>query len=457
MSDIAVVVLCHEPYLKWLPGAVESIDRQLPPAAERVLVCDGCEPPPLNPHWQVIKGRWGNPAEARNTGAAATAASWLVFWDADNVMVGGYLAAMQSQLERAPADVGIIYPDIHYCDEHLTPQTLRIFPAWDYWFLRAENYVDTAAAWRREALEAAGGWSSRSGLEDYALALDITAAGWQAAKLDGPPVLMRVHDGGRVRTLAREGRLSQEMWRARSCAVVSLLAGRDGTFARWAEFMSRAELPPRTALYVVDNSGREEFTRKIFDECQRLACERSLTHLDFATTGRAYQTGVDENYLLKGRHQHVARLYATVFPRIGEDTVLTLEDDTEPPPDAARRLGEELGHHHHRAEVGAVAAAYAMPHNEHEVCAGDGRDGGWGHPPRWDQLPHAPIDVGCVGGGCTMWANWALRRFPLRVKWEQLLGWDAVLCLELRRRGYRIRLHGGVRCRHHVHGAVRTL
>jgi hypothetical protein len=153
------------------------------------------------------------------------------------------------------------------------------------------------------------------------------------------------------------------------------------------------------------------------------------------------------------RHQHVARLYASVLPRVTEDTLLTLEDDMAPTSDAARRLADELGY---GKNLGVVAATYAMPHNEKEVCAGDSHDGGWGHTPRWEEVPGAPIDVGCVGGGCTLWANWAIRNSPIRLRWEQFLGWDAVLCLDVRRRGYKVRLHGGVRCNHHIHGKMKA-
>jgi len=275
-------------------------------------------------------------------------------------------------------------------------------------------------------------------------------------KLDGPPTIIRVHEGGKLQTLAREGALLNELWSARSLAVVSLLAGRDETFLSWANFLLRAELPPRTSLYVVDNSGRPEFTRKAFDVCQMIAAERSLTHLDFSTVGRHYEAELDEGYFVKSRHLHIARLYAGVMPRVTEDVLLTLEDDIEPPPDAIRELGKELIDRS-RGDTAVVGAAYHMPHNEREVCAGEGDGGnGWGSSPHWQHLPLWPHEVACVGGGCTVWANRALRRVPVHVRWGQLLGWDGVLCLELKRRGHRVVLHGGVRCRHHVHGELRA-
>jgi hypothetical protein len=457
ISHIAVIVTCHEPHLKWLPEALASIDRQRPEPAERVIVFDRCQPPPApNSHWRHIEGDWGGPSRARNAGVAATGAPWLVFWDADNVMAEGYLAAMQHATDTAASDLGIVYPDIQYCDEWLTPQWFWTLPAWDYWAMRAENCVDTASAWRREAVDVAGGWSDRVGaFEDYALALDVTALGWKAAKLNGPPIVYRVHPEGIVQQQLRHERVLTELWRARSLGVVSLLAGRDETFERWVNFLLNAELPSKTALYVVDNSGRPEFTRKALDACQRIASIRGLPHMSFIPIGQVYQPALAEPYLEKCRHLHVARLYAAMFPRVTEDLVLTLEDDMEPPLDAVRRLGEDIGYGT-RANIGVVSAAYAMPHNPSEVCAGYGNEG-WGPSVRWEQLAAEPLDVGYVGGGCTVWANWALHGYPVHLRWNESLGWDGVLCQALKHKGYRVRLHGGVRCQHHIHGRVREV
>lgn len=452
MDTLAIIVTCHAAYLRWLPEALRSIERQLPPGSERALVLDGCpEGAAASAGWRCITGDWGNPALARNAGLAATSAPWLIFWDADNVMAEGYLAAMQQAIAQAPPEVAIVYPDLHFCDEQLTPQQRWTLPEWDYWGLRAENCIDTASAWRRSALDLAGGWpAGLPAFDDYLLALTITAQGWQAQRLHGPPVLMRVHAGSRQNRLQREGDLRAALWQVRSLAVVSLLAGREHTFERWVAFLAAAELPPRTALYLVDNSGRPAFTRMAFAACQELAAARGLIHVDYATVGQPYQPAPAEPYLTAARHRHVARLYAGALPRVAEDLVLTLEDDIEPPLDAVRRLVMALGYRS-QDNAGAVAAAYALPSNPAEVCAGFG-DERWSATVRWGQLDAAPMEVGFVGGGCTLWANWALRGLPIQLDWSRQLGWDGALCRELRRRGYRVQLHGGVRAAHHVHG-----
>jgi Glycosyl transferase family 2 len=451
-ADIAVIVTCHEPYLGLLPQALASIERQNPAPAERVIVFDGCTPPTvLGGEWRCITGNWGNPSAARNAGVSATAAPWLTFLDADNVAPDGYVRAVGQAIAAAQPNLAIIYPDIQYTDEALTPRDLWRMPPWDYWEMRRQNCVDTSSAWRREAIELAGGWPLGEFHEDYHLGLSITAAGWKATRLDGPPILMREHGHGRRATSRHsQGGLLTHIWRARSLGIVSLLAGRTSTLDGWKEFLLTAELPLRTALYVVDNSGSSAFRRRVYDICTLVAAERNLTHVDVALAGRPYQQGSHEPYLTKLRHLHIAQLYAGTLPRVAEDLVLTLEDDVEPPPDAIRRLGEEVGYPA-RANVGVVAAAYPSPTAPAQVCAGLGPHG-WGGAIGWQVLPREPFDVACVGGGCAVWGNWALRECVPHVQWHMKLGWDGVVCTELARRGYRVRLHGGVRCQHHSHG-----
>jgi hypothetical protein len=174
--------------------------------------------------------------------------------------------------------------------------------------------------------------------------------------------------------------------------------------------------------------------------------------MDFTPAGDVYRPEPSETYFARRRHLHVAQLYARVLPRITEDLVLTLEDDIEPPLDAARRLGEEIGYPP-ATNIAAVASAYSMPEADGFVCAGIGPNG-WGNSVSWHALPWHPIDVVCVGGGCTVWANWALRSLPAHVEWDRGLGWDGVLCTELQRRGFSVRLHGAVRSVHHLHARV---
>lgn len=459
---IAVVVAWDGGHPEWLSAALRSLDAQVPVPAERCLVVDSpdgaartaaAEVAAWLGGWTIRHGCWREPAAARNEGMTAIQSPWVVFWDADNVMPAGFLAAVHEAIRHAAANVGILYSDIEYVDENLEHGSRWQVPEWDYWTLRQGNYIDTAAAWRREALELAGGWPRGLGsYEDYVLALEVTRRGWVAKRRPGPPIVMRQHPASRSAVRLRDGGRRDDLWQARSLAIVSLLAGRASTYGRWEKFLSTAELPRHTALYVIDNGGDAEFTRCLRQTCQELADKRQLEHVTVSVRAGRYVGQHGESYFARDRHLHVARLYAGLLPTVGEDVVLTLEDDVEPPPDAIRRLGEQIGWHA-QGNYAAVAGAYDM--GDGALCAGR-PDGGWGSPIYWHQLSDQPIDAGCVGGGCTLWANWALAEQPIPFRWYDGLGWDGSLCTALRQRGYKVRVHGGVRCTHHVHGVVRT-
>ncbi|HEX3068063.1 MAG TPA: glycosyltransferase family 2 protein [Thermoanaerobaculia bacterium] len=445
--DISVIVTCHEPYRKWLPGVLASIDVQSARISEKVIAFDNCTPPPLPDSWLTIHGTWGNPADARNAGMSMTRAPWLIFWDADNIMPQDYVAAMHRVIANAERDVGIIYPDLMYCKTDLTPIRFSQQASWNYWKMRVDNCVDTASAWRRSAVATVGGWQNRCNIEDFALALDVTGAGWRAKRLEGPPVMMREHEQSRVATLQREGTLGGAFWSSCSLAVVTLFGGRLGALDRWSKFLLTADLPHNTSLYVVDDTGRQHFRPRLFSHLAELLRRRSFAHVDivpFTIPGRLPATDVPFE---EERHLRIATLYARVLPRVTEDLVLTFEDDIVSTPTAAKALAEEL-FRSPNGSCGAVAAAYTLRGHPQLVCAGLGNGSSWGNAPAWRSVPHEAIEIPYVGGAFTLWASYAVRRAPVMFDADRELGWDAMLCEFIRQRGFSVRLHGGVRLRH---------
>ncbi|TCO61149.1 hypothetical protein [Actinocrispum wychmicini] len=424
--DIAVIVLCRGDESARLADTVNSIASQNVAPGEHVVVQpDGGAPP----GWTVVHGNGTHPADALDTAFSATRAPWAIVTRAGQVLPPQYVAITANLIRTAPDVVGLL----HHADS-----------ASDYWLLRTANDVDlSTAVWRRIAVEVAGGWPHRCAeLLHYALALDVTAAGWQA-----------VQHNARLSTGPGDLDPRHDLWHARSLGIVSLLAGRHSTSARWEHFLLNAELPAKTALYVVDNSGSREFTAHVYAACERIAVARGLNHVDVGVTGQPYQMTPGQSYLDRGRNVHVAGLYSSVFPRVREDLVLTLEDDIAPPLSAVRLLGDEFADPRSRP-LGAISAIWDRVASDY-ICGGRD-DGGWGSPIRWDEVPREPMDVGCVGGACTMWANAVLSRQPVTVHWETELGWDGVLCTAMRQHGYRVRVHGGVRCVHHTGGNART-
>jgi hypothetical protein len=123
---IAVVVAWDGRRPEWLSAALRTVDGQVPAPAERCLVVDSPDATAAlaAPNtaisasgWTIRQGYWCDPAADRNEGMAATRSPWVVFWDTDNVMPAGFLAAVREAIRHATPDVGILYSDIEYVDE----------------------------------------------------------------------------------------------------------------------------------------------------------------------------------------------------------------------------------------------------------------------------------------------------------------------------------------------------
>jgi len=455
IAGLAVAVTCHAPYLRWLPECLASIDGQLG-VDRKILALDGCDAlgqgqaQPV--HWEILRGEWGSPIPGRNAAlerAAQGAApcDWIVYWDADNPMPEGYLEAMREAAAAAPDDVACIFPDLQYIDEAGCPLRLRRVPEVDYWTLRRGNPgVDTSSCWRVDALRAIGGHIAGSGMDDYALALALTRAGWRCVHAPGsvPPMMMRDHDRGR-RSAAHiddPATALEQLWKIRTLGIVTLWApGRYDVQTRWTAALQQMELPPQTSLYVLDNTGDLD-TLDVYDFCLRPNIQR----FDVLR----YVMGAPDDWA--GRHEHIAYLYRQILPRVVDDLVLIWEDDVEPPDgQALRRLHE---HFRLNSLVGAAGAAYASPENPEMVCASDQAER-WHHACSLSELAgvRQAVPVQMIGGGFTLYQNWALK-LAGPIRFDHPFGWDATLSRGLRRAGCRVLLDPRVTARHHIHGAI---
>ncbi len=269
--------------------------------------------------------------------------------------------------------------------------------------------------------------------------------GWQIVAPGGHPRARRVFryqaekgfDVGRV-----EQRLPAPPV-AGSLAVVTLFAGRRTSLPGWIEFLLGAELAPQTTLYLVDNSGQEEFHTILKGAAARLGEARPELKLRILQWGKPHPCRPGESYVEPGKHHHVAGLYRQLWPMLEEDLWLTLEDDVVPPLSAYTTLAAEL-----RGPVGVVCAAYGDPYRPGPwVCAADQRF----RKLTWNQAGSEIRPVAYVGGGCSLWSASAVRNLvPSCTQEGSLMGWDWNLCRDLRGIGWSVLLHGGVRCQHGV-------
>jgi hypothetical protein len=127
----------------------------------------------------------------------------------------------------------------------------------------------------------------------------------------------------------------------------------------------------------------------------------------------------------------------------------------EPPLNAVPLLHEAFTS---ASTVGACGGLYSSPNHPGEhACAALAPDR-WGQVPLMRDWPGRQERVMFIGGGCTLYAGWALREaLPTEVTRRTSggdLGWDATLSLRLRQAGYAVLMDGRVRCRHHIHGVL---
>lgn len=458
-SSIGVVVMVHEAYLKFLPECIESIDKQTVPATQKVLVCDGCEPPEVLPSgWKVVRGQWGNPNPGRNQGYRQLKCDWAVFFDADNIMPSTYLERMQAAIACSHSGIGFIYPDLDYRDETLKPKRMIRCHAWDHGWARTITTFDTSAAWRCSALDMVGGFNENIRCyDDYSLVMELSRLGWAGQNL-GFAVIIREHDAllrrSTIGHLLNDGRSEDAMWQSRSLGIVTLFAGREALLEKWTNFISRAELPPKTALYVLDNGNSKSFSRKLDRHLKDVTSR--FTHVTVCKIEAKREKDDMNAWFEWNRHQHIATLYNHILPRVYEDLVLILEDDVEPPLDAIKKLAKGIMPN---SGVGATGGVYRSGSHPYNVCAALAKDH-WSQVPLFDSLPPETIDVGFIGAGCTIYNNHALKQcLPVTASHfsGHPTGWDGYLSYLLRQNGYTVHLRGDIRCEHHSPAVIKYL
>lgn len=444
---IAVAVSVHGPYLRWLPEALESVERQSRAADERWLICDGCEPPENLPAgWRVVRGDWQSPGPGRNEVLAQTGCSWVCWLDADDAYGAGYLEAMDRAARDCGGKVGVLYPDLTYCDASLEPTGKRAMREWSAADVRRYNFVPTPSCWRVEMLRFAGGWSADvQCMDDWATIVRCSAAGWEGCHVPQAELLARKHGEGRGRK-PPEAR-ADTSWRCRRYAIVTLLAGRRDILGQWADWIGRAELPPQTTLWVLDDARNAEFSEAVQREIHRRVA--MSVHYRRSDVGELPVAAKHQP------HARVAALYNQILQDACacSDLVLMLEDDVLPPLDGARRLNE---------------AFPPVPENRIGVCTGPypSRCGGGRivavslDPVNWvsnitvEGIKPGINECGMTPGGFTLFDAAALRQcLPMRFTFDpngRPVGWDGNMSRSMHAHGWKVTYHGDVLCEHHV-------
>ncbi len=176
---VSIVIPCHN-VQEHLPHALDSALGQDYPDTEIVCVDDGStdgtaavladysarHPGRIRTLTQTNRGA----SAARNAGAAATTGEYLQFLDADDVILPQKISA-QTALARSAGSPGLIIGDF----EEVMPNGLLLPALALYgrpWMALIKTRMGTTSSnlWKREALDAAGGWNEQLGSsQDYEL------------------------------------------------------------------------------------------------------------------------------------------------------------------------------------------------------------------------------------------------------------------------------------------------
>jgi len=445
---ISLILTCHKKYadLGYLKTAIDSIDHQIYPFTEKILVCDGFELGSTPVGWNVIRSNCHSPCGSRNMGLISSTQDWVLPFDADNVMAHDYTIRVYDtygMLQEIDSNVAFIYNDFEQIDSNM--QTLQYieYPEFDYWKLREENYVDTASITRRSAIMEVGGWDTQLKThEDYAIYLNMTRIGYRGEKLRGAVLRYRKHDLQLHNMGDCVTRQAETRWRAQTFCVVGLLAGRVEYLDRWFRWLEEARLPYHTDLCLVDNSNSRKFSMLLMSKINTVINSGRFNKVSYTCCPKQCKD-VQEI----GRHRHVSMLYNLVLPEINTDFVVTFEDDVLPPNDALWKIFRPFSNHRRLAAVGAVVPTKDRPGR---CIAALGADY-WSETPALENVKGKMLHVNYIGGGLTIWGNWMLKKclpFRARIRNGLMDGWDGFLCRMIRNDGRIILLDGRVFCKH---------
>jgi glycosyltransferase involved in cell wall biosynthesis len=124
----------------------------------------------------------GGPSAARNTGFAHARAPYVFALDADNVLYPNGLRVLAERLDASPESVVAAYGLLERFDETGALGLTSHLP-WDADLLVIDGYIDTMALFRRQACSDLGGFAEPTGVggwEGYDLWLSAAERGWRA-------------------------------------------------------------------------------------------------------------------------------------------------------------------------------------------------------------------------------------------------------------------------------------
>lgn len=188
---LGVVIPCYRQE-RFLPRTVSALESALVGRDWRgVLVLaapEGSPLPPLSAHWRVLRSNAGTrpltPGAARNAGFAECSGTWVLFVDADVEVDADWIERALAEAAADPSTAGLWgrLEEWFVDGEAQRPGSRDLYRVGDA--DRESDYLATLALYRRDALEAAGGYDERlQSEEDFELGLRLRSRGFRLRAL----------------------------------------------------------------------------------------------------------------------------------------------------------------------------------------------------------------------------------------------------------------------------------
>jgi glycosyltransferase involved in cell wall biosynthesis len=245
---VTVIIPCHNDGA-FLPDAIASLRDQ---EQHELVVVDSASTDPETltllsalerAGVQVERVREPGVCAARTRGLRSTTAPYVLPLDADDELCPGVLKELADSLDREPS-VGAAWGDIEAFGAYS-----GVFPTWptlDPFLLTRVNRMPNSSLYRREAIEAAGGWTLELGYEDWDLWLSIAEQGRKGVHIGRPHARYRQH--------ATPRRLAAD--RSRHGDLVAALAARHPAAFANARAFTHGRTQPRALRLALAASGR---------------------------------------------------------------------------------------------------------------------------------------------------------------------------------------------------------
>ena len=184
--------------------AIESVLAQEPPPLEVIVADDGSSDDldralaPFGDRVTIVRRPHRGVAAARNAGWRVAAGDFVLFWDADDVLLEGKLAAL-GRLGQERPDLDLLCTDLYF--EREGRRTGRFgevnpFPVHDQRTTVLERCFVVQPAFRRSRLSQIGGFDETlSTGEDWDCVLRLILDGSSAGLWDEPLAVYRINSG----------------------------------------------------------------------------------------------------------------------------------------------------------------------------------------------------------------------------------------------------------------------